>query len=182
MTVPFSVCVKAELCFLCRCCCQDVRGLNTPSGSGFSPLRAFLTKCETFCSRFFFLPPSPSITSDVLDFWTTLQTKHTHKQTWVELGSVDFCLVIYNLCRCTRPNTDVHTHHVFRLQLPHRPSFIGHWFIIAQLANGPMLHWFEMDFFLWKFLQQTADYLWQGIILLLSARTTSKMALLVFPF
>lgn len=135
------------MCFLCRCCCQEVRGLNPPSGSGFSPLRAFLTKCETFCSGFFFLPPS--ITSDVLAAWFLNHfSDKTHKQTWVELGSVDFCLVIYNLCRCTRPNTDVHTHHVFHLQLPHRPSFIGHWFTIAQMANGPMFHWFEMEFFM----------------------------------
>lgn len=172
------------MCFLCRCCCQEVRGLNPPSGSGFSPLRAFLTKCETFCSGFFFFPPPSPQTCSPLDFWTTFQTKHTNKPE-LNLGLLTFVwsFIICAVAPVQRPTSTLTMCFTFS-------CLYGHLLLDTDLLllKRPMAPCFsDLKWnFLWKFLQQTADYLWQGIILLLSAMYikdgTVSFSFLIFFF
>lgn len=167
------------MCFLCRCCCQEVRGLNPPSGSGFSPLRAFLTKCETFCSGFFFFPPPSPQTCSPLDFWTTFQTKHTNKPE-LNLGLLTF---VWSFIISAVAPVQTQT------------STLTMCFTFSCLTGHLLL---DTDLLLLKWPMTHVSLIWNGIFygnffnkeLIIYDREsfhyfllcTSKMALLVFPF
>lgn len=71
--------------------------------SGFSPPLAFFTKCETFIQDFF-LSTSDVLTTSFLDtFQARTDTRTNLSWTWVCWHG----LIIYHLCRCTCPNSNI---------------------------------------------------------------------------